>query len=88
MIFTLITGFVVGVFYSQARPFIQSVFDRIQLTLEATQMGLTSFAVCLAAAAALLNLVGVHTYPVLLCLGAAIGVARKPLIARITSRSN
>ena len=88
MIFTLITGLVVGVFFGQARPFIQSLFDRVSLSLEELQMDMTSFALCLAAAAALLNLVGVHTYPVLLCLGAAIGVARKPLLARITSRNS
>lgn len=87
MIFTLITGFVVGVFFSQSQPFIKTVLERVNLTLDPAQMTLFSFALCLTAAAALLGLIGVHGFPVLLCLGASIGIVRKPLLARITSRS-
>ena len=86
MIFTLITGFVVGVFFVQAHPFIAGLLERVAVQLQEAQMSLFCFALCLAAAAVLLNLIGVHSYPVLLCLGAAVGVARKPLLARITSR--
>jgi hypothetical protein len=46
---------------------------------------LATLALCLAAAAAVLSLIGVHSYPVLLCISAACGVARKPLMARITA---
>ena len=86
MIFTMITGFLVGVFYTRAHPFIVSLLERASVKLADTQMSLFSFALCLAAAALLLNLIGVQSYPVLMCLGAAIGVARKPLLERVTSR--
>lgn len=86
MIFTLITGFVVGVFFTQAQPFISGLLERANVALAETQMSLFNFAICLGAAAMLLNLIGVHSYPVLLCLGAAVGVARKPRLDRITSR--
>lgn len=85
MIFTLITGFVVGVYFGQSRPFLQNLLTRVTITLEEAQMSLASFALCLAVAGAALSLIGVQPYPVLLCLGAALGVARKPLLARITS---
>lgn len=80
MIFTMITRFVVGVFYTRVHPFVASLLERANVTLVDTQMSLFSFALCLAAAALLLNLIGVQSYPVLMCLGAAIGVARKPLL--------
>ncbi len=88
MIFTLITGFVVAVFFAQASPFITDALKRASLTLTETQMSLFCFALCLALAAALLNLMGVHSYPVMLCIGAALGVARKPILARLTSRGD
>lgn len=85
MILTLIAGFCVGVFFERAVPFLKSALDRLAVTLEGAQMDLATLALCLAAISALLPLIGVHSYPVLLCLSAACGVARKPLLARITS---
>ncbi|MEP5151948.1 hypothetical protein [Planktotalea sp.] len=84
MIITLITGFVVGVFFERAAPFLNTMFERVNVALDDTEMNLATFALCLAAASAVLLLIGVKSYPVLLCLAAACGVARKPLLARIT----
>lgn len=88
MIFTVITGIAVGVFYAQATVFLQGLFERANIALNEGQMNMVSFALCLAAAAAVLSLIGVHSFPVLLCLGAAVGIARKPLLARITSNNS
>lgn len=85
MIFTLIVGFVVGVFFGRAKSFLNGMYERVGLALDETQGTLVSFALCLAGAAVVLMLIGVHSYPVLLCVGAACGVARKAIVARFNS---
>lgn len=84
MIFTLIAGFGVGVFFDRASRLIADALGRAGVTLEEDVLKLTSLVLCLAAAAVALMLIGVHAYPALLCLGGAMGVARAPLLARIT----
>lgn len=86
MIVTLIVGFVVGAFFAQVTPRIAELLARAGIKLLAEELTLVSFALCLAAASALLMLIGVDSYPVLLCLSAALGVARKPIVARISKR--
>ncbi len=85
MIFTLIVGFVVGVFYTRAQSGLSGLFRRAGLALDETQSTLVSFALCLAGAAIVLLLIGVHSYPALLCFGAACGVARKSILARFNA---
>lgn len=84
MIFTLLVGFVVGAFFGHARPFIAETLSKLSLALKGETLALFSLALCLAASTAALSLIGVGSYPVLLCLGAGIGVARKPILARLT----
>ncbi|WP_085309738.1 hypothetical protein [Planktotalea arctica] len=86
MIVTLIAGFCVGVFFGQASVRIGDLLAKAGITLGAEEITLASFALCLAGVAMILLLIGVDSYPVLLCLSAAIGVARKPLLARITGK--
>lgn len=86
MIVTLIAGFCVGVFFGQASGRIAEGLAKAGLTLGAEEITLASFALCLAGAAVLLFLIGVQSYPVLLCLSAAVGVARKPVLARLTGK--
>ncbi|HCW82610.1 MAG TPA: hypothetical protein DHC76_01140 [Rhodobacteraceae bacterium] len=92
MIFTLIVGFVVGVFFAQASGFLNGVLKRAgidlddaQSNLDDAQSNIVTFALVLAGAAIILSLIGVRNYPVLLCIGAVIGVARKSLLARVSS---
>ena len=85
MIFTLIVGFVVGVFFAQASGFVDGVLTRAGIDLDDAQSNIVTFALVLAGAAIVLSLIGVHNYLVLLCIGAVIGVARKPLLARVSS---
>jgi hypothetical protein len=87
MIFTLIIGFLVGVFYTHAEPFIASGLERAGLNIEADKLVLVSFALVLSVAALGLYIVGVSVFPALLCLGAAIGIIRQPLLVRITGNS-
>ncbi len=84
MLVTLIVGFLVGAFYQNADDYVAMGLGKAGLTLPGEDKRLVTFALCLAAAAALLLLLGVKTYPVLLCLSAAIGIARKPVLARLT----
>ena len=79
MIFTLIVGFVVGVFFAQASGFLNGVLERAGIDLDDAQSNIVTFALVLAGAAIILSLIGVRNYPVLLCIGAVIGVARKSL---------
>lgn len=83
MIITLIAGFGVGMFFLQARPYVAQVLDKAELQLAQDTLTLVTFALCLSAAGAVLSLIGADSYAVLLCLGAALGVARKPLMTRI-----
>ena len=85
MIFTLIAGFVVGVFFAQASGFLNGVLKRAGIDLDDAQSNIVTFALVLAGAAIILSLIGVRNYPVLLCIGAVIGVARKSLLARVSS---
>ena len=85
MIFTLIVGFVVGGFFAQASGFLNGVLKRAGIDLDDAQANIVTFALVLAGAAIILSLIGVHNYPVLLCIGAVIGVARKSLLARVSS---
>ncbi|EDZ43654.1 MAG: hypothetical protein P8P65_02905 [Planktotalea sp.] len=85
MIFTLIVGFVVGVFFAQASGFLNGVLKRAGIDLDDAQSNIVTFALVLAGAAIILSLIGVRNYPVLLCIGAVIGVARKSLLARVSS---
>jgi len=85
MIFTLIVGFVVGVFFAQASGFLNGVLERAGIDLDDAQSNIVTFALVLAGAAIILSLIGVRNYPVLLCIGAVIGVARKSLLARVSS---
>ena len=85
MIFTLIFGFVVGVFFAQASGFLNGVLKRAGIDLDDAQSNIVTFALVLAGAAIILSLIGVRNYPVLLCIGAVIGVARKSLLARVSS---
>jgi len=85
MIFTLIVGFFVGVFFAQASGFLKGVLTRVGIDLDDAQLNIVTFALVLAGAAIVLSLIGVRNYPVLLCIGAVIGVARKPLLARVSS---
>ena len=86
MIVTLIAGFCVGVFFGQTKAQIGALLAKLGIALPASELTLVSFALWLAGVAALLGLIGVQSYPVLLSLGAALGVARKPVLARITKR--
>ena len=85
MIFTLIVGLVVGVFFAQASGFLNGVLKRAGIDLDDAQSNIVTFALVLAGAAIILSLIGVRNYPVLLCIGAVIGVARKSLLARVSS---
>ena len=85
MIFTLIVGFVVGVFFAQASGFLNGVLERAGIDLDDAHSNIVTFALVLAGAAIILSLIGVRNYPVLLCIGAVIGVARKSLLARVSS---
>jgi len=85
MIVTLIVGFVVGVFFAQASGFLNGVLKRAGIDLDDAQSNIVTFALVLAGAAIILSLIGVRNYPVLLCIGAVIGVARKSLLARVSS---
>lgn len=85
MIFTLIVGFVVGVFFAQASGLLNGVLKRAGIDLDDAQSNIVTFALVLAGAAIILSLIGVRNYPVLLCIGAVIGVARKSLLARVSS---
>lgn len=85
MIFTLIVGFVVGVFFAQASGFLNGVLERAGIDLDDAKSNIVTFALVLAGAAIILSLIGVRNYPVLLCIGAVIGVARKSLLARVSS---
>ena len=85
MIFTLIVGFVVGVFFAQASGFLNGVLKRAGIDLDDAQSNIVTFALVLAGVAIILSLIGVRNYPVLLCIGAVIGVARKSLLARVSS---
>lgn len=86
MIFTLIVGFVVGVFFAQASGFLNGVLKRAGIDLDGAQSNIVTFALVLAGGAIILSLIGVRNYPVLLCIGAVIGVARKSLLARVSSQ--
>lgn len=88
MLFTLISGVVVGAYFDIASEYVSSGLDKAGLSLGAEELRLFSFALCLALAAILLMLIGVSSYPVLLCLGGALGVARKPVLARITGNKS
>ncbi|MGH1578363.1 hypothetical protein [Planktotalea sp.] len=86
MIFTLIIGFAVGAFYQSAVPFMKDGFGKIGITLPKEQIPIIAIVLCLGAALIVLNLIGVHDYPLLLCIGAIAGIARKELLARITGK--
>lgn len=87
MIFTLIIGFIVGVFYNRAEPFIASGLERAGLKIDADKLVLVSFALVLTVAALGLYIIGANVFPALLCLGAAIGIICQPLLARITGNT-
>lgn len=87
MIFTIIVGVVAGIYYGQANGLIGQALDKLGIALDEATLPLFSLAVVLAVAALILSLVGIGAYPVALCLAAAVGVARKPILARITGNS-
>lgn len=86
MLVTIIVGFIVGAFYQNADEYVAMGLGKAGLVLLDEDKQLVTFALCLAAAAAVLLLIGVKSYPVLLCLSAAVGVARKPVLARLTGK--
>ncbi len=86
MIFTLIMGFVVGVFYPQAQPYVAKGAEQAGLDIKDALLPAATLLLALAAMAVALGLLGVSKAPVLLLLGAAIGVLKDPILARITSR--
>lgn len=86
MIFTLLTGFAVGAVFEQAVPTVRDLSARAGLSLAPDTLKLVSFALTLAALALVLALLDVEPRPALLLIAAALGVARKPLLARFKDR--
>ncbi|MEM9580319.1 MAG: hypothetical protein AAF891_06500 [Pseudomonadota bacterium] len=87
MIFTILAGLVVGASYGAAQPVIHDALGRLGLKLTTEMETVVVFALCLAAMALILRFLGVDAYPALLLVSGAAGVARKPLLARITGNA-
>lgn len=82
MLLSLIVGVLVGLFFEKAQPFILEGMQRVNITLAEREATLVCFALCLGAAGLVLRLADARVAVALLCIGAAAGVARKPLQAR------
>lgn len=86
MVFTILMGFVVGVYFEGAQKTIADVLGRIGVTVSAERQRLVALIVCLAAMSIVLRFLAVGPYPVVLLLGCLVALVRKPLLARFTTK--